>query len=88
MSSQPRPSHRPPNKPAYVPIYDRELRAAKDRGVYLTFVLTIPLPELSDDDGVLHGQVLEVDKYDVKVETQSGNRVWLKKSHVVGTVMN
>jgi hypothetical protein len=50
--------------------------------------LTIPLPELSDDDGVLHGQVLEVDKYDVKVETQSGNRVWLKKSHVVGTVMN
>lgn len=65
--------------------YDRELLRAKKLKLQVSFTMFCEAPPITDDDGVIVGIVLYVDRFDVKVEKSSGDKFWLSKLHILGT---
>lgn len=72
-----------------LPRYDQALNAAKNAGKTVRIHLAVDTA-FCEEDGVVVGTVLEVDKYDVKMhvprtENLEAIDVWIRKSMIVGT---
>lgn len=69
---------------AVLPRYDQALRNAKNLGKRIKVELAMST-SFTDAEGVVEGDVLEVDKFAVKIRTTAGREPWIFKSMIVGT---
>lgn len=72
-----------------LPRYDQALRNAKNDGKLVKFQLADETYFTGEDCTVV-GKVMEVDKFDVQIETNPSSVinsicVWIKKGHIVAT---
>jgi hypothetical protein len=83
-----RPARKKNARPALNRI-DQALLNAKNEGFRVFFTMAVETP-YSDDECVVSGYVLEVDKYDIKLKLsgivfEPGTEVWFKRSAIVTT---
>jgi hypothetical protein len=83
-----RPARKKNARPALNRI-DQALLHAKNEGFKVTFTLAVETP-YTDDDYSVSGLVLEVDKYDIKLDIDADvlnyrREVWFKRSAIVAT---
>lgn len=84
------PSHRhdgskSPQRRVPLPRYDQNLQSAKNAQKVVRFSLSVPTC-FTDDEGEVTGLIVEVDKFNVKIElADNARQVWLAKLHIVGT---
>jgi hypothetical protein len=68
-----------------IPIWDQELRNAKNEGKLVKFQLAVE-GFFTDEDGMIIGEVLKTDKDGVKIKEKIEKReIWIRKSFVLGT---
>lgn len=70
---------------AHLAEKDKELLQAKRLGRLVIFLMSSEMPGFTNEDGIISGTVLYVDRYDIKIELSSGRKLWLSKPHIMCT---
>ena len=75
---------RPARARIVLPRYDQALLAAKNSNRLVDLVLAVDTPDTTD--AVLHEvEIMEVDKFQLKVKLLNGKEVWVGKTMIVQT---